>query len=278
MARSAAPWSSTKWRAKPSHLRARRPARHRRSGTRVPRDHQPRCGHRRRRRHGLARGRRDQRHRVRAVPPHGSARRGSASLSALRSAARRRRSPASTRAASVSCSAITAWRNSRRATWSRAPSSPKSAPTKAPACLSRSLAPRRSASFASRFPRIYETCLRYGIDLDDPACARASGGALRHGRRAHRSRWAHQLCPASIAAGEAACTGVHGANRLASNSLLEGVVFGARAGQAMRAAAPVLLARTGGTAGAEVPLHHRGSRAPARLGKMRHHPLRRTAR
>jgi L-aspartate oxidase len=39
--------------------------------------------------------------------------------------------------------------------------------------------------------------------------------------------------PRLYAAGEAACTGVHGANRLASNSLLEGVVFGARAGRAM---------------------------------------------
>src|SRR5437773_6945224 len=40
--------------------------------------------------------------------------------------------------------------------------------------------------------------------------------------------------PALYAAGEAAATGVHGANRLASNSLLEGLVFGARAGRKMR--------------------------------------------
>ncbi len=91
----------------------------------------------------------------------------------------------------------------------------------------------------ARFPRIYETCLRYGVDLAlqpapvHPAAHYAMGGVRTDlDGRANL----HHL----YAAGEAACTGVHGANRLASNSLLEGVVFGLRAGRAMREAGEVL--------------------------------------
>jgi L-aspartate oxidase len=84
-----------------------------------------------------------------------------------------------------------------------------------------------------RFPRIHETCLRYGVDIArqpapvHPAAHYAMGGVRTDldGRTS---------IPRLYAAGEVACTGVHGANRLASNSLLEGVVFGARAGRAMR--------------------------------------------
>jgi L-aspartate oxidase len=85
----------------------------------------------------------------------------------------------------------------------------------------------------SRFPRIFETCLRYGIDLGKdaapvhPAAHYAMGG-IRTDLDGRTS------LPRLYAAGEVAATGVHGANRLASNSLLEGVVFGARAGIAMR--------------------------------------------
>jgi L-aspartate oxidase len=85
----------------------------------------------------------------------------------------------------------------------------------------------------ARFPRIYETCLQYHIDIAcDPIPVRPAAHYAMGGVRTDLEGRA--TVPGLYAAGEAASTGVHGANRLASNSLLEGLVFGARAGQAMR--------------------------------------------
>ena len=83
----------------------------------------------------------------------------------------------------------------------------------------------------NRFPKIYDTCLRYSLDITrdllpvSPASHYCMGGVRTDldGRTTLSGLYA---------AGEVACTGVHGANRLASNSLLEGLVFGARAGRA----------------------------------------------
>ncbi|MDQ3168571.1 MAG: L-aspartate oxidase [Acidobacteriota bacterium] len=84
-----------------------------------------------------------------------------------------------------------------------------------------------------RFPVLTGVCRDAGFDLAAdripvaPAAHYIMGGVASDldGRAS---------VPGLFAAGEVACTGVHGANRLASNSLLEGLVFGARAGDAMR--------------------------------------------
>src|SRR5881227_1403374 len=91
----------------------------------------------------------------------------------------------------------------------------------------------KASHVKARFPRIYSTCFQYNIDITTdlipirPAAHYAMGG-VRTDLQGRTS------LPALYAAGEAATTGVHGANRLASNSLLEGLVFGARAGKKMR--------------------------------------------
>ena len=84
----------------------------------------------------------------------------------------------------------------------------------------------------ARFPTIAEACRSLGLDLGTdripvgPAAHYVMGGV-------ETDLWGRTTLRGLYAAGEVACTGVHGANRLASNSLLEGLVFGARAAQAM---------------------------------------------
>ncbi|QKW39506.1 L-aspartate oxidase [Actinomadura sp. NAK00032] len=89
-----------------------------------------------------------------------------------------------------------------------------------------------AAMWESRFPTILAACRHHGIDPVAepipvvPAAHHASGGVRTdlHGRT---------TVPGLYACGEVACTGVHGANRLASNSLLEGLVFAARIATAL---------------------------------------------
>ncbi|HXX57870.1 MAG TPA: L-aspartate oxidase [Thermodesulfovibrionales bacterium] len=89
----------------------------------------------------------------------------------------------------------------------------------------------KKSFLVKRFPRINATCRAYRIDITEdlipvtPAAHYVMGGIKT-------DLYGATNIPRLYAAGEVACTGVHGANRLASNSLLEGLVFGARAGLA----------------------------------------------
>jgi L-aspartate oxidase len=90
-----------------------------------------------------------------------------------------------------------------------------------------------TANVRGRFPTIAAACRQVGLDLAKdpipvgPAAHYVMGGI-------DTDEWGCTSLPGLYAAGETACTGVHGANRLASNSLLEGLVFGARAAVAMQ--------------------------------------------
>jgi L-aspartate oxidase len=84
------------------------------------------------------------------------------------------------------------------------------------------------ADIRDRFPTIFKTCLEDGVDITRmpipvvPAAHYSCGGVLADG-------WGRTSLAGLYAVGEVACTGVHGANRLASTSLLEGLVWGTRA-------------------------------------------------
>jgi L-aspartate oxidase len=91
---------------------------------------------------------------------------------------------------------------------------------------------RERLDWKARFPRISAFLAGYGLELArDLIPVRPAAHYLMGGIRADVN--GRTSLPGLFAAGEAACTGVHGANRLASNSLLEGLVFGALAAEAM---------------------------------------------
>jgi L-aspartate oxidase len=91
--------------------------------------------------------------------------------------------------------------------------------------------------FAQRFPTIAASLSGIGLDPERdwlpiaPAAHHLSGGVVT-------DLWGATALPGLWAVGEVACTGVHGANRLASNSLLEGMVFGARLAERIAAGGP----------------------------------------
>lgn len=100
-------------------------------------------------------------------------------------------------------------------------------------CVYLDLTHLKSDYVKKRFPWIYSFCKNYGIDITKnlipvrPAAHYFMGGIKT-------DLWGRTNISNLFACGECACTGVHGANRLASNSLLEGLVFGGRVGKKIK--------------------------------------------
>ena len=96
---------------------------------------------------------------------------------------------------------------------------------------------RPAATVTSRFPTIYAECRRYGLDITrEPIPVAPAAHYMMGGVRI--DTWGRTNIPGLYACGEAACAAVHGANRLASNSLLDTLVFSRRLVEATLGNAP----------------------------------------
>ncbi len=118
----------------------------------------------------------------------------------------------------------------------------------------------KSVDLAARFPAIFAYCAGAGIDIRvDPIPVAPAAHYLMGGVRT--DTWGRTTVPRLYACGECACTGVHGANRLASNSLMETVVFGKRVVEHLASGGGGAAAGTPGRSAVPVPRTAAPSRA-----------------